>query len=204
MGGFHRIASCECLKRRRKVGRPRHRCAVDQHRDHPDVPLERRFNLHPNVVCWVVEPRVSVIVPGVEPARPNHRDERDARGDMLIERFHEVDAWLDGVDVHEQLLAVEMLQQSVVEAACRRLVVAAPVIDKDATGHNILGVCSMALHVAREISMEASACSSVRTATIPRCPPIFAYSEGERKKLTASKWLLRSSARSCCGPMREH
>jgi hypothetical protein len=40
--------------------------------------------------------------------------------------FHEVDAGLDGVDVHEQLLGVEMLQQSVVKAACRRLVVAAP------------------------------------------------------------------------------
>jgi hypothetical protein len=37
-----------------------------------------------------------------------------------------------------------MLQQSVVETACRRLVVAAPVIDKDATGHNNLGVRSIA------------------------------------------------------------
>jgi hypothetical protein len=42
-----------------------------------------------------------------------------------------------------------MLQQPVVQAPCRRLVVAAPVIDKDATGHNILGVCSIARNVAR-------------------------------------------------------
>src|SRR5262249_5182699 len=101
---------------------------------------------------------------------------------MLIERFHEVDAWLDGIDVHEQLLAVEMLQQSVVEAACRRLVVAAPVIDKDATGHNILGVCSMALHVAREISMEASACSSVRTATRTTLPAYLRLFGGREEK----------------------
>ena len=114
--------------------------------------LSADFDLHPNVVRRVVEPRASVIVPRTEPARPDHRDERYARGDLLIERFHEVDAWLDGVNVHEQLLAVEMLQQSVVETACRRLVVAAPVIDKDATGHNVLGVCSIALHVARENS----------------------------------------------------
>src|SRR5262249_38973942 len=138
------MASYECLERRRKIGRLRQRCAVDQHRDHPDVPLERRFDLHSNVVPRVVEPRVSVIVPDVEPARPDHRDERDARGDLFIERFHEVDARLDGVDVHEQLLAVEMLQQSVVEEACRRLVVTTPVTNKDATGHNIL-VCFLTL-----------------------------------------------------------
>ena len=134
--------------------------------------LSADFDLHPNVVRRVVEPRVSVIVPRVEPARPDHRDERDARGDLLIERFHEVNAWLDGVDVHEQLLVVEMLQQSVVEAACRRLVVAAPVTDKDATGHKILGVCSIAPHVARENSMEASACSGARMATDTTLPAL--------------------------------
>ena len=127
--------------------------------------LSADFDLHPNVVRRVVEPRASVMVPGVEPARPDHRDERDARGDLLIERFHEVDAWLDGVDVHEQLLAVEMLQQSVVKTPCRRLVVAAPVIDKDATGHNVLGVCSIAPHVARENSMESIRAQQRRMAT---------------------------------------
>src|SRR5262249_47298210 len=34
-------------------------------------------------------------------------------------------------------------------------VVATPVTDKDATGHNILGVCSIAPHVARENSNES-------------------------------------------------
>jgi hypothetical protein len=37
------------------------------------------------------------------------------------------------------------------------LVILAPVIDKDATRHKILGLCSIAPHVARENSMEASA-----------------------------------------------
>jgi hypothetical protein len=34
----------------------------------------------------------------------------------------------------------------------------APVIDKDATGHNILGVCSIAPHVARDNSIHAQQC----------------------------------------------
>jgi hypothetical protein len=58
-----------------------------------------------------------------------------------------------------------MLQQSVVKAPCRRLVVAAPVIDKDATGHNVLGVCSIAPHVARENSMESIRAQQRRMAT---------------------------------------
>ena len=136
-----------------------------------------------DVVRRVVKPRVFVIVPRVEPARPDHRDERDARGDLLIERFHEVDAWLDGVDVHEQLLAVEMLQQSVVEAACRRLVVVASVIDKDATDQKILGVCSIAPHVARENSMEAYACSGARMATDTTLPALCSLlKQGDRTK----------------------
>src|SRR5262249_2590429 len=107
-----------------------------------------------------------------------------ARGELLIEGFHEVDARLDGIDVHEQLLAVEMLQQSVVEAACRRLVVAAPVTDKDATGHNILGVCSIR-HVARENSN-----GSIRAQQRPHGDRYHARPQGARRRLTASKWLL--------------
>jgi hypothetical protein len=77
-----------------------------------------------------------------------------------------------------------MLQQPVVQAPCRRLVVAAPVIDKDATGHNILGVCSIAPHVARENSMEASAIRAQQRPQgdpPPRSPPIFAYSDATGK-----------------------
>ena len=37
----------------------------------------------------------------IRPARANHRDEGAALGDLFIQRFDEVDAWLNTVDVHE-------------------------------------------------------------------------------------------------------
>src|SRR5262249_53250004 len=109
-------------------------------------------------------------------------DERDALGDLLIERFHEVDAWLDGLDVHEQLLAVEMLQQSVVEAACRRLVVLAPVIDKDATVHRILGVCQSPRSLRARIAWKHPPAAAPAWRPIPPCPPCLRSFAGRQAK----------------------
>jgi hypothetical protein len=39
-------------------------------------------------------------------ARPDHRDERDAPGDLLIQLFPEVDPSPDCVEVHQQMFAV--------------------------------------------------------------------------------------------------
>jgi hypothetical protein len=82
------------------------------------------------------------------------------------------------------------------------LVVAAPVIDKDATGHNVLGVCSIAPHVARENSMEsicaqqrrmvtyhAAACLSLQANSAPKrvagwiCLPHRAFARRTPKRL---------------------
>jgi hypothetical protein len=133
MRDLDRIAPRQRLERGRQFGLRRHRRAIDQHWNDPNIPLERRFDLDPHIVRWIIEPPFTRGIPGRQPTRTDDCDESAAIGDLLVERVDKVDARLDRIDIDEKLVALEMLEQAVEQAPSRSLAVAAPIIDENAS-----------------------------------------------------------------------
>jgi hypothetical protein len=113
---------------------------VDQHRDDPDVAFQRRLDLQPDQVVGVIELAAALSVGAVQPLVPNQRQQHVARPDGGRDRLGEVQAGLDGVDVHKHALVAEVVRQPVPDPAYHVAGVLAPVAEEDPPGYRRNGI----------------------------------------------------------------
>ncbi len=117
-----------------QIGFRRHGRAIDQHGDHRDVALQRRGDLDPHIVVRVVEPPLPLAVCGGQPMRADDGEHRVALGDLRVELLDEIEPWLDGIDIDEELAAREAAREMIVKPPGDAGRVVSPVIDENA-GH---------------------------------------------------------------------
>src|SRR5262249_47245431 len=113
----------------------RHAPVTAQHGDHPLALAQRRLDLDAYEIVGVVEPPVSLMIEGIEPARADHRQERIALPDLLFEHVDEIEPGRDIVDIHEQLLGAESLLQPVEQPTRVARIVTAAIIDENPARH---------------------------------------------------------------------
>ena len=109
-----------------KVGRLRHRCAVDQEGNDGDPAFERLLHLDPDRV--VLFP--NSCPPEHAAARPfgtDHRDQNIGIPKRILDGHAEIEPIGNAVDVHEDRLGAIMARQLIANASSNRLRVIAPV-----------------------------------------------------------------------------
>ena len=135
MRQLYGIAARERAQRLGQVCQLRHLGVVDQHRDHALLLRERRLDLKPHEVLWVIEPTPPGVVGCGEPAPPDHRDQHVAFRHLLVHHLDEVEAGRDVVNIHEQLVGGECLLQPAEQRLGETRIIAPPIIDEDVSGH---------------------------------------------------------------------
>jgi hypothetical protein len=104
---------------------------VDQHRDHPHPALQRGPHFEAHKVVRVVESPPSPLIGQRRPLAPDQRHQHRARVHRLGDDLREVQARLDGVQIHEHLRVGETLAQLVLQQASIGRGVLAPVAEED-------------------------------------------------------------------------
>ena len=110
---------------------PKRSSAIDQHRDHPHTALQRRLDLEPHEVIRVVEPTASLLIGKGYPLAPDQGHQHCAGVNCLPDDLGEVQACLDGVQVHEDAHVRETLTQLELQQARVGRGVLTPVTQED-------------------------------------------------------------------------
>ncbi len=131
MAQFECVAAGQGFQIVRQAVFGRHDGAVDQHRDHRDVALQRRSEFDAYGIPVVVEPPVSSLIVRFDPVRPDHGKKHVALRNLCIELLGEIEAGLHGIDIHEQLVAGIFRREIIEQAPGNALRVVTTVIDKD-------------------------------------------------------------------------
>src|SRR5262249_49363648 len=113
---FHAVPIAKGLQRRGKLLRPRKPCLIDKERDDRNLALDRRLNLDPDIVGWVVQPRPAILGASL-PSRAYHDEEYVAGGYSLLNHPSEVHSQRDGIDVLEDTAGAELALEPVVQPA---------------------------------------------------------------------------------------
>src|SRR5262249_40129030 len=101
------IATSQRLERLGQVTLLRHRPPIDQGRGHSNVASKRGPDLDRNENVWIIEPAATLFIFGVEPKGANYRAEDNARGNLTVEMFYEIDPRRNVVDIHEEIFSTE-------------------------------------------------------------------------------------------------
>src|SRR5262245_29549893 len=127
-----RLAPRQRRERVRKLLGAGHPRALEEHRDHPDVALQGCSDFMADEVTGVLQPPPPLGIGDREPVPADERDQDVARAYRALDGLHEVEAGLDAVDIHEDVVAAVMVAQAVMQATGRRTALLAPVADEDA------------------------------------------------------------------------
>ena|SRR5437588_4103373 len=128
---LERVSSREPSQRIWERARRRHLCPLYEGRNDPDAPLQRRLELDPDIVAWMVEPSCASGVPRVEPARADHRDDEVATRELRGYGLDEILAGANRRDVEEELDRGKELGELLAEQQCVAAAVDAPIADED-------------------------------------------------------------------------
>ena len=85
--------------------------AIDQHRNHPHTALQRCLDFEPHEVVRVVEPPPPLLIGQRRPLPPDQGHQHRARLNRLPDDLGEVQARLDGVQIHEDMRVRDTLAQ---------------------------------------------------------------------------------------------
>ena len=75
--------------------------ALQEHRDHRDIPLESSGNFVVYEVRGIFEATIAFAVFGIKPTRADKREEEIARFEPLVENVTKILPWSDIVHIHE-------------------------------------------------------------------------------------------------------
>ena len=96
-----------------------------------------RFNLDTHEIVGVIEPAVACLVTCIEPARSDHSQEHVALVDLILEHAHEIETRRNAVNIHEEMVGVEIGFEPLTEPSREAGIVATPIIDKNPAGHGM-------------------------------------------------------------------
>jgi hypothetical protein len=110
---------------------------VEQEGDHRDATLKRRRDFNSHRVVWIVQTTLSVLVAHVQPVGSDHREQHVAPGDLLAQNIDEVRPERDGIYVHKQEIASELLRQPVVNASSKARTIAPAIANENLGRHGV-------------------------------------------------------------------
>ena len=105
--------------------------AIDQHRNHPHTALQRGLDFKAHVVIGVVEPSAALLIGECRPLTPDQSHQHRARVNRLPDDLGEVQARLNGVQVHEDGRVRDTLAQLELQQARVGGSVLTPVAEED-------------------------------------------------------------------------
>jgi hypothetical protein len=112
-----------------------HSCAIEQDRDHRDIPLQCRPDLDAQEIRRVIQTTVALFVSDIQPVGPNQRQQHVTLGDLVSQDLGEVHPERDGVHVDEQEVRSELWLQPVVNAPGGMAGVVAAIADEHFARH---------------------------------------------------------------------
>ena len=112
-----RIPGGERLEQVGKVCRAGHRCALNEHRNHPHAAFERFGELAPHVIGGIVQTAAAVAIHRGETLTPHDCEKDAARRDAMRHRFDEIVARRNRVQVAKDLVRSEFRRQRVAQPA---------------------------------------------------------------------------------------
>ena len=107
------------------------RAALDQRGDNPNIAGKRRRDFQPDEVLWVIEPPPSRVISDRQPLLANQCDQGIARAHSLLNNLDEVEAGLNRVDVHKDIVPPKMLAEPIIEPSSPSPTIVPPVADED-------------------------------------------------------------------------
>jgi endonuclease/exonuclease/phosphatase (EEP) superfamily protein YafD len=125
------IESRELLQVGGQLPLARHKHPVDEHRDDAHAALECGSDFEPYVIIRIVEPTAVLLIRDRQPLGADQGDQDHTRVQGGFDGFREINARLDGVQVHEDQHTGEAVAQVLLQEARVGASVLAPVADKD-------------------------------------------------------------------------
>jgi hypothetical protein len=102
------VAPSQRLKIVRQVCGSGHQCALDERRDHPDVPPQCCGNFMPDEVFWIIYPPLSIGIGERQPLPPDEGDQDIARTHSTLDNLNEVETGLNAINIHEHVVAAKV------------------------------------------------------------------------------------------------
>ena len=91
------LRNAKTLKWRRKVHLLWDRSALDQDRDHPDIPSEGGCDFQTHEIIWIIEAACARFVGRLQPLVSDDREQHMALVDALLDRIPKICSELDRV-----------------------------------------------------------------------------------------------------------
>ena len=127
----------------------RHLHALQEHRDHRDIPLESSGNFVAYEVGSIFEATISFAVFGIKPTRADKREEDVARFEPLLENVTKVLPQGNIVHIHEHRTLANQFDQVVLQSSRLTFRVPASIAYED-SAHRGLAVGPSSVGLARE------------------------------------------------------
>src|SRR5262249_19239082 len=114
----------------------RHRCIVQQYRNHRNAAPQRFANLDPHKIAWIVQSSaVGFRVACIDPSTTDEREQNFTLLDPALNDLSEIVARSDRVHIHEHMIARNDLAECRMDHASLIFGVIAAVADEDFCGH---------------------------------------------------------------------
>src|SRR5215470_4396974 len=117
MAEHERLALDEGPQARGQISGLRQCRSVNQHRHHPDVPLQGRLDLDTNPILRTVDPPYSLDISDSGPVPPDEREQDSAPRHGFGNCPGEVRPDGDGVNVHEDAVFTETVNEMIIQTA---------------------------------------------------------------------------------------